>query len=186
MAKETHIKTDKKNRWRLGCLGVTLNIETEKSGFHQGFSKFVAVDSKLSIGALILWAVTQPETAGEVLKAIRGSIDNNTGPWYTSITAFYILVCLGLGIWPATGRIRLGGEESRPEFSNFSWFSMMFGAGIGIEMLTYATAEPINHFSNKPDVIMGNAAASSADNEFAVIKWIFFIAGPRLGGVLQA
>jgi hypothetical protein len=23
MAKETHIKTDKKTRWRLGCLGVT-------------------------------------------------------------------------------------------------------------------------------------------------------------------
>ena len=77
---------------------------------YQGFSKFVTVGSKVSIGALILWAVTQPENAGEVLKAIRGSIDNNTGPWYTSIMAFYILVCLGLGIWPATGRIRLGGE----------------------------------------------------------------------------
>ena len=25
MAKETHIKTDKKTRWRLGCLGVTFN-----------------------------------------------------------------------------------------------------------------------------------------------------------------
>ena len=27
MAKETHIKTDKKNRWRLGCLGVTYIIK---------------------------------------------------------------------------------------------------------------------------------------------------------------
>ena len=142
---------------------LNLNIETETSGFYQGFSKFVTVGSKVSIGALILWAVTQPETAGEVLKAIRGSIDNNTGPWYMYIMAFYILVCLGLGIWPATGRIRLGGEESRPEFSNFSWFSMMFVAGTGIGMLTYATAEPIYHFSNNPDVITGNAAASSAD-----------------------
>ena len=47
---------------------------------------------------------------------------------------------------------------------------MMFGAGIGIEMLTYATAEPIYHFSNNPDVIMGNAAASSADNVRAAMK----------------
>ena len=152
---------------------LNLNTETETSGLYQGFFKFVTVGSKLFIWALILWAVTQPETAGEVLKAIRGSIDNNTGPWYTYIMAFYILVCLGLGIWPATGRIRLGGEESRPEFSNFSWFSMMFGAGIGIEMLTYATAEPIYHFSNNPDVIMGNAAASSADNVRAAMKWSF-------------
>ena len=89
------------------------------------------------------------------------------------IMAFYILVCLGLGIWPATDRIRLGGEESCPEFSNFSWFSMMFGAGIGIGMLTYATAEPIYHFSNNPNVIMGNAAASSADNVRSAMKWSF-------------
>ena len=49
---------------------LDLNIETEKSGFYQGFSKFVTVGSKISIGALILWAVTQPETAGEDLKAV--------------------------------------------------------------------------------------------------------------------
>ncbi|MDG1787071.1 MAG: hypothetical protein P8H37_00235 [Paracoccaceae bacterium] len=34
---------------------LDLNIETEKSGFYQGFSKFVTVGSKISIGALILW-----------------------------------------------------------------------------------------------------------------------------------
>ena len=72
---------------------LDLNIETEKSGFYQRFSKFVTVGSKISIGALILWAVTQPETAGEVLKAVRSSIDNNTSPWYMYVMAFYILVC---------------------------------------------------------------------------------------------
>ena len=152
---------------------LDLNIVTETSGFYQGFSKFVTVGSKISIGALILWAVTQPETAGQVLKAVRSSIDSNTGPWYMYVMAFYILVCFGLAIWPATGKIRLGGEGSSPEFSNFSWFSMMFGAGIGIGMLTYATGEPIYHFSNNPDVIMGNATASSADNVRAAMKWSF-------------
>ena len=152
---------------------LDLNIETEKSGFYQGFSKFVTVGSKISIGALILWAVTQPETAGEVLKAVRSSIDNNTGPWYMYVMAFYILVCFGLAIWPATGKIRLGGDGSHLEFSSFSWFSMMFGAGIGIGMLTYATGEPIYHFFNNPDVIMGNTTASSADNVRAAMKWSF-------------
>ena len=49
---------------------LNLNIETKTSEFYQGFFKFVTVGSKRSIRALILWAVTQPETAGEVLKAI--------------------------------------------------------------------------------------------------------------------
>jgi choline-glycine betaine transporter len=125
----------------------------------------------VSIGALILWAVVQPETAGEVLKNIRSTNDAKTGSWYMYAMAFYIVVFLAMAIWPATGRIRLGGEDRKPEFSSFTWFSMMFGVGIGIGMLTYATAEPIYHFANNPDVIMGNTMASGADSVMAAMKW---------------
>jgi choline-glycine betaine transporter len=44
--------------------------------------------------------------------------------------------------WPAAGKLNLGQDEEKPLFSNFSWFSMMFGAGIGVGMLTWAVAEP--------------------------------------------
>ncbi|MEP1444200.1 MAG: BCCT family transporter [Hyphomicrobiales bacterium] len=150
-----------------------LSIKTENAGFYQGFSKFVTVGSKCFLGALILWAVAFPEAAGEVLKSIRAGIDSNTGPWYMYVMGFYILVCLGLALWPATGKIRLGGDGSKPEFSSFSWFSMMFGAGIGIGMLTYATGEPIFHFGTNPDVITGETTASGADNVRSAMKWSF-------------
>ncbi len=150
-----------------------LDIKTQDSGFYEGFSKFVAVGSKLLLGALILWAIVFPEAAGSVLTGIRGAIDANTGSWYMYVMAFYIVVCLVLAIWPATGKIRLGGNDSKPEFSSFSWFSMMFGAGIGIGMLTYATGEPIYHFGTNPDVIVGDATASSADNVRSAMKWSF-------------
>ena len=63
---------------------------------------------------------------------------------------------------------------------------MMFGAGIGIGMLTYATAEPIYHFANNPYVIMGNTMASGADNVRAVMKWSFlhWVFGP--GDVMRS
>jgi choline-glycine betaine transporter len=64
--------------------------------------------------------------------------------------AFFVILCFALALWPAAGRLRLGHEDDRPEFSNFSWFSMMFGAGIGIGMLTFATAEPMYHFAKQP------------------------------------
>ena len=54
---------------------------------------------------------------------------------------------------------------------------MMFGVGIGIGMLTYATGEPIYHFFNNPDVIMGNTTASSADNVRAAMNWSFLHQG---------
>ncbi|MEC8088441.1 MAG: BCCT family transporter, partial [Pseudomonadota bacterium] len=59
------------------------------------------------------------------------------------------------------------------EFSRFSWFSMMFGAGIGIGMLTYATAEPIFHFGNNPDVIRGIVGSETAENVRPAYKWSF-------------
>ena len=150
-----------------------LNIKTEDQGFYEGFSKFVTVGSKLAIGALIIWAVAFPDAAGGILKSIRSVIDANTGPWYMYVMAFYIIVCLVLALWPATGRIRLGGADSVPEFSNFSWFSMMFGAGIGIGMLTYATGEPMFHFATNPDVIRGTTEASGADNVRSAMQWSF-------------
>ena len=150
-----------------------LDIETANSGFYEGFSKVVTIGSKIAIGALILWAVVFPEGAGAALKGIRSTIDANTGSWYMYVMTFYIVVCLALALWPSTGKIRLGGEDSKPEFSNFSWFSMMFGAGIGIGMLTYATGEPLYHFGNNPSVIMGDTTASDADNVRAEMKWSF-------------
>lgn len=49
----------------------------------------------------------------------------------------------------------------------------MFGAGIGIGMLTYATAEPIYHFSNNPDVIRGTVTAVTAENVRPTFQWSF-------------
>ena len=89
------------------------------------------------------------------------------------VVFFYILVCVGLAVWPSTGRIHLGQPGEKPEFSRFSWFSMMFGAGIGIGMLTYATAEPIFHFGNNPDVIRGTVLSETYDNVGPAFKWSF-------------
>ncbi|MFV0299346.1 MAG: BCCT family transporter [Paracoccus sp. (in: a-proteobacteria)] len=151
-----------------------LKIRIEDKGFYEGFSMAVTVGSKILVGALIVWAIAFPEAAGSALKSIRTSIDASTGPWYMYVMAFYIIVCLGLALFPATGRILLGGPDTKPDFSRFSWVSMMFGAGVGIGMLTYATAEPLYHFATNPDVMMGNTAASSEDNIRAAMKWSYF------------
>ena len=48
---------------------------------------------------------------------------------------------------------------------------MMFGAGIGIGMLTYSTAEPIFHFAANPDTIRGISTPLDADNVRNAYKW---------------
>ena len=89
------------------------------------------------------------------------------------VVFFYIVVCVGLALWPKSGRIKLGKANKSPEFSRFSWFSMMFGASIGIGMLTYATAEPIFHFGTNPNVITGLTVGETAGNVRAAYQWSF-------------
>ncbi len=57
-----------------------------------------------------------------------------------------MLVCIGLIVSPL-GRIRLGGPDARPDYSNLSWFSMLFAAGMGIGLMFYGVSEPMGHFA---------------------------------------
>lgn len=150
-----------------------LPIKTADSGFYKGFTKDVTITAKLLVGALILWAVAFPDNAASVLKTLNSAILASFNYWYVYVMAFYMIVCIILALWPASGRLKLGNEGDTPEFSNFSWFSMMFGAGIGIGMLTYATGEPIYHFGTNPDVIQGNVAGSTAETVRSAYKWSF-------------
>ncbi|SEQ19847.1 choline/carnitine/betaine transport [Loktanella sp. DSM 29012] len=150
-----------------------LDIQTADNGFYEGFNTIVSVGSKVLIGVLIVWAAVWSIQAGEILSNIRSTIDANTGPWYMYAVAFFIVTALGLALYPTTGRLMLGQPGDKPEFSSFSWFSMMFGAGIGIGMLTYATAEPIYHFGINPDTITGATTSSAADNVISAYKWSF-------------
>ena len=148
-------------------------IKTDTSGFYEGCNRVVALGSKILIGALIFWAAVFPEKAGKFLASVNAGVNAHFGPWYLYVMAFFIVVCFAMALWPATGRLRLGGVNEKPEFSRFSWFSMLFGAGIGIGMMTYATGEPISHFVNSPDTIMGNVEPKSAGAVREAFKWSF-------------
>jgi len=151
-----------------------LPISVAQSGFYEGFNRFVTFGAKALLAIFIIWVALAPEKAKLILADIQGGTVNLFSGWYMYVTFFFVLVCLGLALWPKSGRTRLGHAHERPEFSNFSWFSMMFGAGIGVGMLTYSTAEPIFHFANNPDVIAGAVDAQSAENVRVAYKWAMF------------
>tara|TARA_R110001599_G_scaffold147854_1_gene331442 strand:+ start:209 stop:1879 length:1671 start_codon:yes stop_codon:yes gene_type:complete len=152
---------------------TNLLIRVSKSGFYQGFSKNVTITAKLLVGALILWAIAFPENAAFVLGKLNALIMAGFNYWYIYIMAFFVVFCFTLALWPKIGKLRLGRDEDLPEFSNFSWFSMMFGAGIGIGMLTFATAEPMYHFASNPSTILGQTEGSTLGNVRDAYVWSF-------------
>ncbi|NNK79152.1 MAG: BCCT family transporter, partial [Litoreibacter sp.] len=150
-----------------------LPIRTAASGFYRGFTKDVTITAKLLVGGLILWAIAFPDQAGAVLGNLNTIILATFSYWYVYVMAFFVILCFVLALWPTAGKLKMGLPGDQPEFSNFSWFSMMFGAGIGIGMLTFATAEPMYHFGSNPATIQGLTEGSTAGNVRDAYIWSF-------------
>lgn len=150
-----------------------LDINTAETGYYEGFTKVVTITSKVIIGALIVWAVAFPEQAGAFLGSINGFILSFFNVWYIYAIALFLLTCLVLALIPSSGKLKLGLDHEEPEFDRFSWFSMMFGAGIGIGMLTFATAEPLYHWQSNPDTIRGLTEGTTAGNVRSAYEWSF-------------
>lgn len=142
---------------------IELPIRTAKRGFYDGFSREVTIPAKIIVSLIILWAIFFPVSASETLTAANSTIISSFAGWYVYLVAALMATCAALAIVPRTGRLRIGNPGESPEFSRLSWFAMLFGAGIGIGLLTYSTGEPLAHFSNNPEIIRGDVGARSAE-----------------------
>ena len=90
-----------------------------------------------------------PEIAGNAFTEFRLWLTSRFDWVFIITTNILLLFCLILTITPA-GKIKLGGQDSQPEFSRLSWFSMLFAAGLGIGLMFFGVYEPVNHFLSPP------------------------------------
>ena len=116
-----------------------------KQGFFTGLHPGMSIAAKGMIAAFVIFTVMTVEFAGNLYKSIRSWIENGLSFYYISLFSIGLFVCFWL-MFSRFGSVRLGDDDSRPEFSNFSWFSMLFSAGIGIGILFFGVAEPIFYF----------------------------------------
>ncbi|ATJ83970.1 choline BCCT transporter BetT [Halomonas beimenensis] len=96
---------------------------------------------------------------------------NDTFGWYYMLAAVVYLVFVVVIGFSRVGSIRLGPDHSRPEFSLVSWASMLFAAGIGIDLLFFCVAEPLSHFLAPPDLAPESAAAMRAAVPQTFLHW---------------
>ncbi len=89
----------------------------------------------------------------------------------------YLLLMLGIFIFSIYlafskyGDIKLGKENDKPEFSNIVWFSMLFGAGMGIGLVFFGAWEPMSHFVNPLNLVGGSEDAVKFAIEQSFIHW---------------
>jgi choline/glycine/proline betaine transport protein len=99
------------------------------------------------------------ETAGRVFETALEQISTRFGWFYLLAVTFFVGFCLWL-LGSRYARIRLGPDDSRPDFNTVTWFSMLFSAGMGIGLVFYGVAEPIFQYM-KPAVGEGESTAAA-------------------------
>ncbi len=126
-------------------------VTSENTESHRFFDIHPPVFWPSAILALLFIAVTLVVGASmqNVFSAIQDFISNNFG-WFLVLSVNVYLFLMVFIAFSRLGSIRLGGKNAVPDFSRFSWFSMLFSAGMGIGILFWSVAEPIYHFMEPP------------------------------------
>jgi choline-glycine betaine transporter len=121
-----------------------VDVKTQDGGFYHGHSLPIALISKAVMVGLVLWALVYPANANSTLGSWNSNLLEIFNQFYILIVGFFIFFLLVVAILPKTGARVMGVPGEKPEFSNVSWFSMMFGAGLGVGLMVFATAEPLS------------------------------------------
>ena len=118
-----------------------------EAGLMKGLHSGMGFAAKGMVAAFVVFTVLNVEFANGIYTAVRDWIQVSLAWYYILIVVVLVFVCLYL-LCSRHGSVRLGDDDSRPEFSNFSWFAMLFSAGVGIGILFFGVAEPVFYFDN--------------------------------------
>lgn len=105
--------------------------------------------SALLVTLFVLWGTLSPQSLSQAAGNALEWMITNFGWFYMLVAAFFVLFVIVLAISPY-GKIRLGKDDERPEFSWISWVSMLFAAGIGVGFVFWGVAEPVLNYLNPP------------------------------------
>lgn len=128
----------------------------------------VFISAMTGVLLVALWAMISPAMAEGVILTVVEWVTGAFGWFYILLTTVVLVfvVCVGFSRF---GRIRLGPDHSRPEFSTFAWASMLFAAGIGTDVMFFSVVEPVSQYVAPP---VGEGETVEAAREATV--WTLF------------
>ncbi|MFG2714599.1 BCCT family transporter [Streptomyces goshikiensis] len=142
----------------------------------------------IAVLAVVAWAALAKDSFDTVSGTALAWVLANFAWLFVIAADVFLVMCVVLAI-SRFGRIRLGADDSEPEFTNLAWIAMMFSAGMGIGLMFYGVGEPLTHYLNPPPAsgaAPGTGAAAQAALDYSFFHWtltpwaIYGIAGLAL------
>lgn len=112
---------------------------------HTTFTRHVALPGIIVLVALSLLSALFPERVNSWLSIVQSSIYKNLSWMYILLVSFFVIFLLAVA-FSKLGNIRLGADNSEPQYGFFSWISMLFAAGMGIGLMYFGVSEPMSHY----------------------------------------
>ncbi len=120
-----------------------------KKGILSGANSFMAITAAALVMAFLVFTIFNLELADKAYVGLQRLISTRLATYFvwlvTAIAGFALLVALS-----PFGAVKLGGDDEQPAFGYFSWFAMLFSAGVGTGILFWSVAEPMIHYQGNP------------------------------------
>ena len=113
-----------------------------------------------------VWPVLFATTAGLILDRLSYYFG-----WFYLLAIFVFIVFLLFLAFGRYGKTRLGPQDSTPDYSFFSWISMLLSAGFGVGLVFYGMAEPMQHYLTPPHALAEAATPAAAE---LAMRYSFF------------
>ncbi len=119
---------------------------------------------------LIIFSSILPDRAAAMFQIANDWIILDAGWFYMLAVGVFVIFLFGVAISPL-GKVKLGPDDSEPDYKFSTWVAMLFSAGMGIGIVFYGVAEPITHFSTPPDALPGTPQAARDAMEVTFFHW---------------
>ena len=113
-------------------------------------NKPVFFTSAALIVAFVLWAWLLPAQAETVIFGTMDWVATNLG-WYYVLTVTIVVVFVLVVALTKVGRVKMGPDHSKPRFNLFTWASMLFAAGIGVDLMFFGISGPATNYLTPPE-----------------------------------
>jgi len=103
-----------------------------------------------SVTALMtLLAFLFPTETTHIITSVNDYVRQSLDWFILLLNNIFLLFMLYLA-FGRYGNIVIGGKDAQKDFTNLSWFSMLFAAGLGVGLVLYGVSEPVIHTLSPP------------------------------------
>lgn len=133
--------------------------------------KTVFYISLVSLLFLSLPIIFFPEQSKGVVGVLNNFVLHNLGSSYIWYGLFCLIFCLWVS-FSRFGKIRLGEEDEKPQFSMFSWAAMLFCAGVGAGVVYWGAIEWVYYYTAPPlGIEVGSWQAAEMASAYGLFHW---------------